>query len=128
MDVYKNLHDPKEARTSEREKLLTHLSISREGLGIFSSENKEVLVNELFMSYCNLISDFNLQRSEDVFLIPAMEEIVKFIERIKDEPVSHKEKRKSISISNNGKSFVVTCIVFNDKSFELSINDVTQTE
>lgn len=128
IDVYKNLHDTKEALTSEREKLLTHLSISREGLGIFSSENKEVLVNELFMSYCNLISDFNLQRSEDVFLIPAMEEIVKFIERIKDEPVSHKEKRKSISISNNGKSFVVTCIVFNDKSFELSINDVTQTE
>ncbi len=128
IENYKNLHDTKEALANEREKLFTHLTISREGLGIFTADSREVLVNDLFINYCNLISDVNLRQSEDVFIIPELKEIVDFIDRNQHEPISQKEKRKNISIDKNGKSFIITCIVFNDKSFELSINDITKAE
>mgnify|MGYP000020376824 FL=1 len=34
----------------------------------------------------------------------------------------------SITINKNGKTFIVECIIFQDMSFEISINDVTQEE
>ena len=34
----------------------------------------------------------------------------------------------SITINKNGKNFIVECIIFQDMSFEISINDVTQEE
>ena len=38
------------------------------------------------------------------------------------------EKRMSITINKNGRTFIVECIIFQDASFEISINDVTQEE
>lgn len=128
IDVYKNLHDTKEALSTEREKLFTHLKISREGLGIFTSEYSEVLVNDLFFKYCNLISDVNLTNSEEALKIPELQCLVDFIRNIQEGPIESKEKRKTTSVNKNGKSFIVTCVIFKDKSFELSISDVTQEE
>lgn len=34
----------------------------------------------------------------------------------------------SITINKNGKTFIVECIIFQDMSFEISINDVTMEE
>lgn len=38
------------------------------------------------------------------------------------------KKRMSITINKNGRTFIVECIIFQDASFEISINDVTQEE
>ena len=48
IQIYKRLHETKEALYIEREKLITHLQISHEGLGVFSKDKKEILVNNLF--------------------------------------------------------------------------------
>ena len=34
----------------------------------------------------------------------------------------------SVTINKNGRNFIVECIIFQDASFEISINDVTQEE
>ena len=34
----------------------------------------------------------------------------------------------SVTINKNGRTFIVECIIFQDASFEISINDVTQEE
>ena len=58
--IYKRLHRAKEALYIEREKLISHLQTSHEGLGVFTKERQEILVNNLFTQYINNISDRNL--------------------------------------------------------------------
>ena len=127
--IYKRLHETKEALYIEREKLITHLQISHEGLGIFTKDKKEILVNNLFTQYSNLISDSNLETTEEVFAISELQEIIHFINKNQQERSRGKgEKRMSVTINKNGRTFIVECIIFQDASFEISINDVTQEE
>ena len=128
IQIYKRLHETKEALYIEREKLITHLQISHEGLGIFTKDKKEILVNNLFTQYSNLISDSNLETKE-VFAISELQEIIHFINKNQQERSRGKgEKRMSVTINKNGRTFIVECIIFQDASFEISINDVTQEE
>ncbi len=128
IQIYKRLHETKEALYIEREKLVTHLQTAREGLGVFTKDKREILVNNLFTQYSNLISDSNLEATEEVFDIVELRDITHFINKVQERPVGQKEKRMSISINKNGKMFVVECIIFQDGSFEISINDITQEE
>ena len=128
IQIYKRLHETKEALYIEREKLITHLQISHEGLGIFNRNKKEILVNSLFTQYSNLISDSNLETAEEVFNISELKEITDFINKAPNRPPGKEEKRMSITINKNGRTFIVECIIFQDMSFEISINDVTQEE
>ena len=128
IQIYRRLHETKEALYIEREKLITHLQISHEGLGVFTKEKKEILVNNLFTQYSNLISDSNLEISEEVFAIPELKEITDFINKNQKLPAGKGEKRMSVTIQKNGRTFIVECILFQDASFEISINDVTQEE
>ena len=59
IQIYKRLHQAKEDLYIEREKLITHLQISHEGLGVFNHRKEEILVNNLFTQYANLISEQN---------------------------------------------------------------------
>ena len=129
IQIYRRLHETKEALYIEREKLITHLQISHEGLGIFTKDKKEILVNNLFTQYSNLISDSNLETTEEVFAISELKEIIHFINKNQQQrSLSKDEKRMSITINKNGRTFIVECIIFQDASFEISINDVTQEE
>ena len=128
IQIYKRLHETKEALYIEREKLITHLQISHEGLGVFNKDKKEILVNNLFTQYSNLISDSNLETAEEVFTINELKEITDFINKAPKRPSGKEEKRMSITINKNGKTFIVECIIFQDMSFEISINDVTMEE
>ncbi len=128
IQIYKRLHETKEALYIEREKLITHLQISHEGLGIFTAEKKEILVNNLFTQYSNLISDNNLQSTEEVFAIPELHKIVDYINRAENRPAGNGERRMSFNVDKNGRMFIVECIIFQDQSFEISINDMTLEE
>lgn len=128
IQIYKRLHETKEALYIEREKLITHLQTSREGLGVFSKNKKEILVNNLFTQYSNLISDSNLETTEEVFAISELQAITDFINKAQKRPVGKEEKRMSITINKNGRTFIIECIIFQDLSFEISINDVTMEE
>lgn len=127
VQIYKRLRETKEALYIEREKLITHLQTSREGLGVFTKDKKEILVNNLFTQYSNLISDSNLEETEDIFTISEFKGITAFIDKTPLRP-SNEEKRMSININKNGRVFIVECIIFQDRCFEISINDVSQEE
>lgn len=126
--IYQRLHETKEALYIEREKLIAHLQSSREGLGVFTRNKKEILVNSLFTQYSNIISDYNLETTESIFNIPEFEAITQFINKIQNRPAGKEEKRTSMSITKDGRNFTIECIIFQDFSFEISINDVTQEE
>ena len=126
IQIYHRLHRTKEALYIEREKLITHLQISHEGLGVFTGEKKEILVNILFKQYINFISDKNLGNMEEIFSIPELAPITKFIANNQGKPNSSGEKSKQFELEKGGRIFDIECIMFQDGSFEISINDVTQ--
>lgn len=125
--IYKRLHRAKEALYIEREKLISHLQTAHEGLGVFTKERKEILVNNLFTQYINMISDRNLSSSDSIFTIPELKPIADFLNK-NEGNYSKEEKRQSLHINKNARSFTVECIIFQDLSFEISINDITQEE
>lgn len=125
--IYKRLHRAKEALYIEREKLISHLQTSHEGLGVFTKERKEILVNSLFTQYINNISDRNLSSTDEIFTIPELKPIIEFLN--KNEGIySKEEKRTALHLNKNARTFTIECIIFQDLSFEISINDITQEE
>lgn len=128
IQIYRRLRETKEALYIEREKLITHLQDSREGLGVFTKDKREILVNSLFTQYSNLISDSNLQTTEALFSISEFQKMTDFISKAHQCPPGREKKRMSTHIHKNGRIFIVECIIFQDLSFEISINDITQEE
>lgn len=125
--IYKRLHRAKEALYIEREKLISHLQTSHEGLGVFTKERQEILVNNLFTQYINNISDRNLHSTNEIFDIPELQPIIEFLNR-NEGNFSKEEKRYAMHLNKNARSFTLECIIFQDMSFEISINDITQEE
>ena len=123
--LYKLQLKTKEEVKKEREKLISHLQISQEGLGIFSSDKKEILSNSHFVQYSNIISDQQCESSDQIFTCPEFVEIKLFI----DQSLLFNElNRKKIIIEKGGRIFSVQCVVFQDKTFEISINDISVQE
>ncbi|MBM6865142.1 two-component sensor histidine kinase [Bacteroides caecigallinarum] len=125
--IYKRLHRAKEALYIEREKLISHLQTSHEGLGVFTKERKEILVNSLFTQYINNISDRNLSSTNEIFTIPELKPIIEFLNK-NEGNYSKEEKRVTHHLNKNARTFTIECIIFQDLSFEISINDITQEE
>ena len=125
--IYKRLHRAKEALYIEREKLISHLQTSHEGLGVFTKERKEILVNSLFTQYINNISDRNLGSTDEIFTIPELKPIIEFLNK-NEGNYSKEEKRTALHLNKNARTFTIECIIFQDLSFEISINDITQEE
>lgn len=125
--IYKRLHRAKEALYIEREKLISHLQTSHEGLGVFTKERKEILVNSLFTQYINNISDRNLSSTNEIFTIPELKLIIEFLNK-NEGNYSKEEKRVTHHLNKNARTFTIECIIFQDLSFEISINDITQEE
>ncbi|MBQ8521638.1 MAG: two-component sensor histidine kinase [Bacteroides sp.] len=128
IQIYHRLHKTKENLYIEREKLITHLRMSHEGLGVFTKKKKEILVNNLFTQYINFISDKNLSNTEEIFSVPELQPISDFLLKNNEVAMTNEEKRMAFEVNKNGRIFAIACIIFQDDSFEISINDMTQEE
>lgn len=131
IQLYNKVAHTKDALYTEREKLITHLQFSKEGLSIYTSQMEEILANNLFIQYITFLSDQQINTSTDVFRIKELQSITLFIHRHLD-PVQPSPfpnlLSNSLKVSKNGKTFLVECLIFQDKSFEIAINDITQEE
>lgn len=129
IQIYTNLKKTRDDLYKEREKLYKHLQISNEGLAIFSSEKKEILANNHFIQFINVISDKQSTSPEEVFSLPELFVLNKFIEEnLLKQNNKSRTLHEKIILNKNGKTFVVRAIIFQDNSFEISINDITQQE
>ncbi len=123
--LYKLQLQTKEEVQKEREKLITHLQISQEGLGIFSSDKKEILANSHFIQYTNILSDQQCESADQIFAIPEFAEINQFIDQ---NLLFNELNRKRIVIEKGGRVFSVQSVIFQDNTFEISINDISVQE
>ena len=123
--LYRQLAKTKNAVNNEREKLINHLYISQEGLGIFSSEKKEILTNTTFIQYASFLTDKSEATSHEIVTLAEFAEINQFID---DNLKGKQMRRKRMTIEKDSRYFFVQCIVFQDETFEISISDVTAQE
>ena len=126
---YKLLEESKNQLRQEKEKLLRHFHYSDEGICIFSADGQKTYANTHFIQYLNIILD------EPTFEVKAVLEEADFKDlRIflkKNTPVNPQSTTLPIyqgKISKNGKHFAVKLIIFNDNSFEVTLNNISNTE
>ena len=128
VDIYQKLNMAKQELVSEKEKLVRHLTILEEGIAIFTREKRVVANNSNFIQTINHISDKLVYSAENFFSIHDFSPIVSFIdlhltsENIEETGLPSYE----VTITKNGKYYAVRCIVFQDRSFEIIIHDVTK--
>ncbi|MDR0940926.1 MAG: HAMP domain-containing histidine kinase [Bacteroidales bacterium] len=116
---YKQLQKREKEIVNEREKLLQHVYNSQEGLCFFSKERTVQFYNGLFVQYLNILEvDIT-----DIFTNQLFEKIVAFVVSS-----TKNENYFEMHISKQGKYFALRVSVFDDKSFEIIINDITKQE
>lgn len=127
--MFKRISKTRDELFMEREKLIAHLQISHEGLAVFAPDRKVIFANSLFIQYIHLISNTPAESANVVFQIPELAEIKEYLHQAEERmAIGLQMHRLTMRLSKNGKIFQVTGMVFQDKSFEVSIYDVTKKE
>lgn len=127
--IYKNLARNTEELSLQKEKLFRHLHVLNEGVAFFSPERRVTLSNSHFMVFLNVITGEHSITPEGFIDHPAFEGIKTFLDSHQDISVKKPENPSTeCKIEKSGKVFGVKCILFNDKSFEIILTDITRTE
>ena len=117
-ESYRLLRQHKHTITLEREKLLQHVHCSEEGICFFSSDRHVEFYNGFFIQYINIIADDIGISPSGIFSIPSLAKLFETEEK------SFFQTR----IDSHGKRFLVRINFFEDNSFEVIINDITNEE
>ncbi len=127
--IYSRLLRTQKKLSIEQEKLFKHLQFSKEGLAFFSKEKQLVMANNLFVQYLNFITDNSLSPHKYLFNEPPLKKINDFIAQRLYE-VNNKEEfiSESLILDKGSRTFLIECIIFQDHTFEIAINDITQQE
>ena len=127
LEIYNNLLQTKNDLVNEREKLFSHLNALNEGVAFFSKERTIILNNDHFIQLMNMISGDLKIFSSNFFEIPGFSEVADFIEKYSGTEISGADLPKTeYQISKDGRFFRVQCVIFNDKSFEVILSDITK--
>jgi signal transduction histidine kinase len=122
VDISEQLEVNKKNILLEREKLLEHFHHSEEGISFFTAKMKNIYTNSHFIQYLNTILNQITFNVNDLFKSSVFDEIVQFL----DNPAGERSIETKIHVSGN--SFFVQAIIFDDKSFEVIIRDISETE
>jgi two-component system OmpR family sensor kinase/two-component system phosphate regulon sensor histidine kinase PhoR len=129
VQIYKKLKRTKTELLIEKEKLISHLNVLKEGIAFFSCDRKIILNNSHFILYINIITDETETQAEKIFDSEVFRPINQFIEKNiceKGGMVPNELPRLDYSIQRNRYHFNIQCIIFPDFSFEILITDKTQ--
>ena len=118
---YRQLKESKKEVESEREKLLQHVHSSDEGICFFTFDRKVEFYNGLFLQYLNTLTDEPDSEPSAIFHDNTFNEMNLFIS---EEQTNYFETL----IKKQGKTFTLRVNKFENKSFEIILNDITKQE
>lgn len=127
ISMYGNLQKTRDDLAMEKERLFTHLNVLNEGVAFFTSGRQKILSNSHFIRFVNQISGEITLSADNFLMIAEFEPVLRFIEKNK----STRETgfpRMEYHITAQGKYFSVQCVIFQDNSFEVILNDITDLE
>ncbi|MBX2931245.1 MAG: hypothetical protein KF781_04760 [Chitinophagaceae bacterium] len=118
---YRLLDANKKSLSLEKQKLLQHIHISQEGICFVSSLKKVEFHNSLFIQYLNQLTDKPKANPEAIFEDYVFSPLHQFI-------LNENENYFESQIKSHGKVFALKANIFDDKSFEIILTDITQQE
>lgn len=119
---YNSLRDSERTLVREREKLLQHVHSSAEGVCFFKPDGSVEFYNGLFLQYLNTISDTLISDNPALLSLDVFTQVRRFL--ASDCGEHYFEAR----IREQGREFLLRVNVFDDRSFEVVINDITRQE
>jgi len=129
IQLYQKLRKTKTELVLEKEKLISHLFVLKEGVAFFSANKKAILNNSHFIFYINIIAEETTISVDKIFLSEEFKEVNSFIDKTISTNGTFQPTeppRMDYSVQKDGFHFNIQCIVFPDKSFEILISDQTQ--
>lgn len=127
LDIYNNLLTAKNELVIEKEKLFNHLNALNEGIAFFSNDKEILFSNDHFIQLKNLISGDLKIFSSNFFEIPEFAAANDFINSYSNTSIKPSDLPKiEYQVARDGRFFRVQCVIFNDKSFEVILSDVTK--
>ncbi|MFW5804356.1 MAG: ATP-binding protein [bacterium] len=131
VDIYNELITARDELAGEKEKLFNHLFALNEGIAFFSAEKIKILSNNHFIQFLNMISEQTTITAEHIFRVKEFKPIMEFVDKQLSSPVKVDPSNlptMEIDVQSSGKFFLVKCIIFQDKSFEILISETTKLE
>ncbi len=113
----------------EKEKLISHLFVLKEGVAFFSPQKKIILNNSHFIFYINIIAEESTIPAEKIFELKEFSRINTFVDQVITDNLAMpftELPRIEYSVQRDGSHFQIQCIVFQDMSFEILVTDNTQ--
>lgn len=127
LEIYNNLLKAKNELANEKEKLFSHLDALNEGVAFFSKDRTKILNNDHFTQLMSMISGDLKIFTTNFFEIPEFTEIIEFVEKYSGEEVTITDLPKTeYQVTKDGRFFRIQCVIFNDKSFEVILSDITK--
>lgn len=105
----------------EKQKLLQHIQISEEGICFFSAQKQVEFHNGLFVIYLNQLTEETNSNPSTILTETIFEALHQFLN-------NNKENYFETHIKKNNKTFSLRTTIFDDKSFEIILTDITQQE
>ncbi len=127
LGIYNNLLHAKNELANEKEKLFNHLNALNEGIALFSAGKEIIFRNDHFIQMMNLISGDLKIFSSNFFEIPEFTTVHDFIEKYQGvEVISSELPKMEYQVTKDSRFFRIQCVIFNDLSFEVILNDITK--
>ena len=118
---YQLLKEGQTKLSLEREKLWQHVQSSAEGICFFNADDTVAFYNGLFIQYLNIISD-NIDENMDIRNIGSFAPALDFMQS------GAEGNYFETMIGRSGREFFMRLNKFDDGSFEIVLNDITQQE
>ena len=127
LGIYNNLLAVKNDLLIEKGKFFNHLNALNEGVAIFSNERDIIFSNNHFINQMNLISGDLKIFTSNFFEIAEFAPVSDFISKYSGTEINSSDLPKmEYQVSRDGRFFSVQCVIFQDKSFEVILNDITR--
>ncbi len=121
--IFKEQEKTNKALEDEKDKMIQHLKYATEGLAIFDPKDIKIYANTHFYQIINLISDKATLTTDNILQLPEFTPLENFLHS-----TEKKDKFKSIQIHKNGKYFHLSLCIFEDKSYEIRLRNITKME
>ena len=124
--MYQSLKKAKDDLHFEKEKLSNHIYSLTDGIALFTPEKTKIVCNNNFIEYSNIITNHSSVSVETIFNSENFEKVNQFVENANTK--GNNLPRLEYNIEKNGRHFTIHCVVYQDKSFEVMITDITRLE